>query len=122
MVLERAHRLFKQWLEKNNHADAHITGMERTLLRDWIGRLNVLYRQWTEGTEETRARAEVALLRLLLGEKAMDLDRSKESTRVLLSSFRERLRKAFLEPVLSEMESAGEVLEGFKGSYAWEVA
>ena len=64
MILEATHRTFKRWLETNTHADARITGVERTLLKDWLNRVHGLYLQWSNGDEEQRIRAERGLLRL----------------------------------------------------------
>ena len=121
MVLEIAHRSFKQWLEKNHNASAHIMGEERTLLRDWLGRLFKLYKQWESGSGDTRERAEVGLLRALLGREASLLDRSKEQTNVLLREFRHDLVKLFEDPVLDEMVVTGHVNEDSTGSYHWEM-
>ena len=106
-----AHRSFKHWFENNNHADAQITGVERTILWDWVGRLHILYEQWASTANDQRAGSEVVLLRLLLGERKMDLDRIIESTRALLVAFREQLADAFRATIASEMGITGEVLD-----------
>ena len=121
MVLEMAHRTFKQWLEKNSHASSHVSGVERTLLRDWLGRLFKLYDRWDSTTGDDRERAEVGLLRALLGRETESLDRRKDSTNALLREFRERLHKCFLEPVLEEMGATGQVNEHASGEYHWEM-
>ena len=43
LVLERTHRMFKGWLEKNSNPDSHLTAIDNALARDWMGRLISLF-------------------------------------------------------------------------------
>ena len=88
MVLEVAHRPFKQWLEDKSYAGAKITEFARTMLRDWLGRVQRPFRQWEGAIEECQRRAETGLLRVLLGDDELQLDRQNASTAVLLQMSR----------------------------------
>ena len=82
MILKATHRTIKRWLETNAHADAHTTGVERTLLKDWLNRVHGLYLQWSNGDEEHRIRAERGLLCLFVGNDALTMDMVRGSGRV----------------------------------------
>lgn len=44
--LKLARRQFKEWLEKINIPDAHISGIEQALARDWISRIAIDINFW----------------------------------------------------------------------------
>jgi len=122
MVLEMMHRTFKQWLETNTNADAHITAVERALTRDWLGRIYSLYECWSTADKKERACAEVGLRRLILGEESVVLDESEPEVATFLNDFRACLRLAMREPVLSQLQFNGNSHVTWNISCSWEVA
>jgi len=122
MVLEMMHRTFKQWLETNTNADAHITAVERALARDWLGRLYSLYDCWSTADKQERACAELGLRRLILGEESVLLDDSEPEVETFLNDFRASLRMAMREPVLSQLQFNGNSHVTWNASSSWEVA
>ena len=122
MALESEHRNFKRWLEKNSHADAHLTAVERSLLKDWLSRCHGLYMQWTNENGELRERAERGLLRLLLGTEAMAMDPKRQGAPEFLEQFRTAMKDAFQDPVLKEMPSSDQCAALGSTAYAWETA
>ena len=122
MVLESTHRSFKRWLETNTNANAHITAVERTLLRDWMNRVHGLYIQSTKGDEEMKVRTERGLLRLLVGQDALTMDRSRRGATEFVTEFHTAMDEAFREPVLDELPSTDQWSDMGASAYAWELS
>ena len=121
MVLESTHRSFKRWLETNTHGNAHITAVERTLLKDWLNRVHGLYLQCTKGDKEQEARAERGLLRLLVGKEALTMDRRRRGAAEFVRDFHSAMEQAFRDPFLREMPSTDQWGDPGGGQYAWEL-
>jgi len=120
MVLEMVHRTFKEWLEVNTHADAHLTAMERALGRDWLGRIHALYMCWTHGNRRERDCAEIGLRRLFLGVEGLEVDETREEGARLLSVFWEAMRQTFRDPVLAQIRDCGAGTLPCEGRYEWD--
>ena len=122
MVLESTHRSFKRWLETNTHANAHITGVERILLKDWLSRVHGLYMQWNEGDEQQRLRAEKGLLRLLVGRDALAMDMTRTGVEEFLKDFREAMMLALRDPVVDELASSTQWADRTAQCYTWDLS
>ena len=121
MVLELMHQVFKQWLEKNTHQNAHISAVERALTRDWMGRVSALYKIWEHGDSRERACSEIGLRRLIMGEESWDLDERQVDTSELLKEFRARVQSTLAVPNANTMSKCAHVTLP-KGRYSkWMV-
>ena len=120
MVLEMVHRTFKEWLEVNTHADAHLTGVERALGRDWLGRLHSLYMYWKHGSKRERDCAEIGLRRLLLGVEGLEVDETREEGAQLLRFFRAGMLETFRDPVLAQIRECSDGTLPCGRRYEWD--
>lgn len=109
MILELTHRRLKSWLEVNSHPDSHLTGMERVMESDWLGRLYVLFQTWKKGETTEKNCAERLLRLLLIGVEGVHVDEGTRPGRDLLHELRDILDDAFREPVLGMIEDCGQV-------------
>lgn len=119
MVLESMHRRFKNWLETNPHADSHISAVEKALSADWMGRVSILYRTMTHGTEQEKACAELGLRRFLLGEEAVKIDTSAPAGAVLKETFLRVVHPSMRQPVLSELDLCMPLVGAHARTYVW---
>jgi len=106
MVMEMAHRIFKEWLEKNTHHDSHISAVELALSRDWSARLYSLIIIWTNGTDCEKAAAERGLQRLLLGSSCNKVDVNQDGNEefmTVLEELRNQIPEAFRDPILTQL-------------------
>jgi len=104
LVLEQAHRLFKEWLEKNTNHNAHLSAVDIAIGKDWMTRAFAAYTIWVNGTPDERRSAEISLTRLLLGANAMKLDRTDHEVEVFFEEFFSSLPDAFKSPVIDELQ------------------
>ena len=91
-------------------------------MRDWLSRIHSLYTKWLSSSDEEKERAEVGLLRLLLGEKAHGLRQRGRGVHEFMTAFRVAMANAFRSPVLGEMGRCDQFGEGGEGAYAWELS
>ena len=121
LILEHTHQTFKRWLVQNTHADAHISGMEKTLVRDWMWRLSSLYNLWKTGDNCTKSQAEIGLRRLLMGEEGMRIPESSRNGQALSIQLRAAIEDAMRAPVpylLSDCDETNTSMSGTAG-YEW---
>jgi len=120
MVLELMHRTFKDWLEANTNDDSHLTAVERALGRDWLGRIHSLYQCYTSGSKQERDCAERGLLRLICGNEVAELDENEFEVANMLERFRDLLKNALREPVLTQMQFNGYDIVAWDTTASWE--
>ena len=98
LVLEQAHRTSKTWHENNTHSNAHMTGVELNLAKDWMNRVYAHYVLWVNGNDEEKESSIHGLARLLLGAIAAEFQ--FEGSESILEELKDRLQTAFQSPVL----------------------
>ena len=104
--MEMAHRIFKEWLEKNTHHDSHRSAVELALSRDWSARLYSLIIIWTNGTDCEKAAAERGLQRLLLGSSCNKVDVNQDGNEefmTVLEELRNKIPEAFRDPIITQL-------------------
>lgn len=69
VVLEAVNHTLKDWLEINTHVTSHLSGIEKGMTGDWLGRLYKLYLCWIHGNHTEKVCSVAGILRLILGEK-----------------------------------------------------
>ena len=107
LVLEMAHRVAKEWLERNTHADSHVTAVELAIARDWSARLLAMYTIWSNSQTDEKAAAEIGLRRLLLGPESVYLSETGTENidfKNVMKQLREQLPQAFRDPVINQMQ------------------
>jgi len=110
LVLEMVHRVFKNWLETNPNPDAHISGVEIALARDWSSRLLVLYKIWKYSNDrEEKRKSFVGLKRLLLGAAAIQIDDNSNFFGSFIERFKQHVESTFREPIPKQMEGNSHV-------------
>ena len=105
LVLEQVHREFKDWLEKNSHHDSHLSAVENAVGQDWLRRVYALFKIWQGGNLEEKQIAERGLVRLFLGEEAVEYmcEGTSHSATKDLKEFRTSLVDSFAEPVMQQI-------------------
>ena len=98
LVLEQEHRTSKTWHETNTHNNAHITGVELNLAKDWMTRVYAHYILWVNGNEEDKQSSIQGLSRLLLGAIAAEFN--IHDSQSILDELKNRLETVFHPPVL----------------------
>lgn len=68
LVLEMAHRTFKNWIEKNRNNQAHISAVERSLSKDRLNRIHILLHD-AFSNSRTSHESRICLRSLFLGHK-----------------------------------------------------
>ena len=126
MVCEHTHTQFKSWLSKSTHQDVHLVAMEKAIARDWLWRLSSLTRLWNEGSQLERDQAEVGVLRLVLGEAGLHVNRTAKDGAKVLEYLRKALEGAMRDPIpilLSESEkinTSNDKERDFEWSVLWK--
>ena len=119
LILEMVHRSFKDWLQENRNSDAHLTAVENGAAKDWMSRILILHKMWTNGTCDDKRMADLGLRRLLLGRDVVDLDESRADYTDILRCFHERLTDCFREPVSLLLNHCGGVSTSIHDSFHW---
>ena len=126
LVLEHTHQLFKRWLMQNKHANAHLTGMEKALVRDWTWRMSTLYKMWKRGDNRIKRQAELGLRRVLMGEDGMRVDDSTRNGMSLNEDMTAALENAMISPVPDllddcvEMNTSASCSDGYAWTAMWD--
>lgn len=116
MVLE----MFKECVEINSHAEAHITAVKGALARDWLGRLYGMYQRWINKDGREDECAEIGLRRRLLGEHGLLIYDSTRCGNQLMETFKKLLSCGFRKPVLSVLREFGQTARIWDGHMQWD--
>ena len=126
LILEHTHQLFKRWLVQNTHTDAHLTGMERAIGRDWMWRLSSMYRLWKDGDASVRSQADVGLRRILMGEEGMRIGGTSRNGVSITTEMHAALLEAMRVPVpellidCDDMNASRSACSGYAWSAMWD--
>ena len=124
LVLENAHQSFKAWLEKNSHSDAHLSGMDRTLRRDFLSRIATCKRKARQrGSQSGPCTSNRDVLSMILGKEINFLARHDGLSAEQMTSLENTVDTVLQPPVsrfLSIPQLNGENIANSVNESHWE--